>query len=181
MKIAFGDVDEARRLIGRLGVAEDQPRTFEDNNLYDRGEMELRASGRLLRVRRYGERSWMTFKQKVAGEHRHRVRIEHETELGDADATERLLDGLGYRRVYRYQKYRTTFAGEGLVVCLDETPIGCFVELEGDPQQIDAAAERMGIPYERYLRDNYRELHQQAADRGEIAADAMVFDSAVGS
>ena len=181
VKIAFADAAEARRRIETLEVHEDQPRTFEDNVLFDRPDAELTRHGKLLRVRRYGDRSWMTYKAKTEDSTRHLVRIEHETALGDADATERLLAGLGYAPIYRYQKYRTTFAGAGLAVCLDETPIGCFVELEGDPDRIDAAAARLGVDPDAYIVDNYRELHRAAAARGEIAADAMVFASATSS
>jgi len=53
---------------------------------------------------------------------------------------------------FRYEKYRTTFRlpdsnawANGLLIELDETPIGTFVELEGPAAAIDRAAEELGL------------------------------------
>ena len=87
-----------------------------------------------------------------------------------------MLEGLGFRPIYRYQKYRTLFEVGDLHVCLDETPLGCYVELEGPPDQIDRAAEVMGMPRERYVLETYRELQEKHAMEHGIEAGDLVFD-----
>jgi adenylate cyclase class 2 len=77
-----------------------------------------------------------------------------------------ILEQLGFVPEYRYEKYRTSFAVAGVVACLDETPLGCFVELEGEPDAIDRLATRLGFGPKDYIRASYRELHRTAVLAG---------------
>jgi adenylate cyclase class 2 len=111
----------------------------------------------------------------VGGEQRYKIREEHETPVGDPDATSRLLHRLGFKPGYRYQKYRTVFVLDNLALCLDETPLGCFVELEGPPEEIDRAAQRLGFTPDQYIRESYRELHVlDARRRGVPMGDLLM-------
>ena len=174
VKLPFDSPSAARRKLDELGAETLHERRFEDNILYDR-DGALAAEGKLLRLRRDGPRALLTYKAPVPGSHRHKVRLEEETELADPGAMERLLDGLGYAPVYRYQKYRTVLELDGVHVCLDETPIGCWVELEGEPDAIDRLALRLGFGPRQYVVESYLELHaRRAEERGEPRGD-MVF------
>lgn len=165
VKLAFADPEEADRALLAVGMQLTTPRTFEDNILYDR-DGTLTAEHRLLRLRRRGDRAWLTFKGEVPGgrDGRHHVRLEHESAVADPDAIARMLDALGYRPTYRYQKYRTLYASAGLEGCLDELPIGCYVELEGEPDAIDRTARALGRSPDDYILKSYRELHDAAGD-----------------
>lgn len=150
-------------------------REFEDNILFDRNR-ELESAGQMLRVRTRGSRSELTFKGIVPGEHRHKVRTEHETAVESPAALAKVLEGLGYSPAYRYQKFRTRLQLEGLEVAIDETPIGCFVELEGEPPSIDAVAARLGFSDADYIKDTYFDLHRRAIAAGESPSGDLVFD-----
>jgi len=176
IKLRFESPEAALRCLDGLGGRLIQPREFEDNIVYDRDGNPLKAAGRLLRLRRSGQTALLTYKAPVAGDHRHKVRQEEETVVEDPAAVEALLEGLGFRPIYRYQKYRTLFEVGDLHVCLDETPLGCYVELEGPPDQIDRAAEVMGMPRERYVLETYRELQEKHAMEHGIEAGDLVFD-----
>jgi adenylate cyclase class 2 len=178
VKLPFSSPGDALRLLGKLGARVVQPRTFEDNVVFDLPSASLKATDRLLRLRRVGSRAVLTYKAPVAGLHRHKIREETETEVGDPDAMESILHGLGYRPVYRYQKYRSTLELEGLEISVDETPLGCYVELEGEPKAIDRVAIRLGFAPESYVLSTYRQLQEAAAaERGETPGD-LVFDRA---
>ena len=180
IKLFFESPEEALRRLEGLGGRLAQPREFEDNIVYDRGHDPLKSAGKLLRLRRSGQTALLTYKAPVAGEHRHKVRQEEETVVEDPAAVEALLEGLGFRPIYRYQTYRTLFEVGDLHVCLDETPLGCYVELEGPPDQIDRAAEVMGISRDEYVLETYRELQERhAMERGTVAGD-LVFESSTG-
>jgi len=178
VKLRFDTPETAVRALERLGAALSKPRHFEENVLFDREREPLKDTERMVRLRRVDRTAKLTFKAPVPGEHRHKVRIEHETGIEDAEAMERILAGLDLAPSYRYQKYRTVYDLESLQACLDETPLGTFLELEGRPEIIDRVAERLGFSPEQYIRDSYRDLHEaHARDLGEEPGD-LVFAAA---
>ncbi len=182
IKLPFASPAEAGSRIAALAAAPKRAREFEENTLYDLPGDPLRGSGRLLRLRRVGGRAVLTFKGPVPGEHRHKVRVEHETEVDRPDAVAAILEGLGFAPRYRYQKYRTTFALGGLEIALDETPIGCFVELEGEPDEIDRVAERLGFTPPQYVLATYRQLQEElAASTGTEPGDLVFHGGAEGT
>jgi len=175
IKLAFPSPEQAVRRLTKAGAREIHPRAFEDNVLFDLPGHPLEQSERLLRLRSFGARWVLTFKGPVAGEHRHKVKVEHETTVADADALRSILDGLGFAPVYRYQKYRTTFSLGGVEASLDETALGTFVELEGAPDDVDRAALALGARPSDFIRSTYRELQEQdAAARGVVAGDLLL-------
>ena len=55
-----------------------------------------------------------------------------------------VLKNLGFEAWFNYQKYREEFLHENVVIAIDETPIGTFVELEGTEETIDEMAKLLG-------------------------------------
>ena len=175
IKLAFDSPAAARERLVEAGAVESEGRAFEDNALFDRENHPLHRAQKLLRLRRVGDRSWLTYKAPVPGEHRHKVRLEHETSIGDPDSMRSILEGVGFVPSYRYQKYRTAFTVDDLHVCLDETPLGHFLELEGPPESIDRTAVRLGFAPDRYIKDSYRDLHfKAAAEQGREPGDLLI-------
>lgn len=112
----------------------------------------------------------------------HKVREEIELEIGDAKALGTIFAGLGMRESFHYEKYRTTFRmpdsarwAKGLLIEVDETPIGNFMELEGPAAAIDRAAKLLGFSKDEYVLTNYLRLHaEECTKQGEKVGD-MVF------
>jgi adenylate cyclase, class 2 len=112
----------------------------------------------------------------------HKVREEIELEVADAKALGTIFEGLGMRESFHYEKYRTTFRmpesarwAKGLLIELDETPIGTFAELEGPSRAIDRVAKLLGYSKEDYVLTNYLRLHaEECMRRGKKLGD-MVF------
>jgi len=181
IKLRFETAEAAIRGVEALGAELVTARQFEDNTLYDDADRSFKKSRRLVRLRRWGDLNLLTFKAPVQGKHRHKVREEIETGVTDAAAVQRILTEVGLAPVYRYQKYRTLYRTGELEICLDETPVGCFVELEGPPAMIDEAARKLGFAPDDYVCLTYRELHESAAAAlGEEVGD-MVFDASDGA
>lgn len=109
IKLAFASRETAVSRLLAAGARPVHPRAFEDNVLFDLADRPLTKSGRLLRLRDFDGASLLTFKGPVAGKHRHKVKIEHETAIADPEALRSILLGLGFEAVYRYQKYRSTY------------------------------------------------------------------------
>lgn len=175
IKLAFPSRETAALRLLAAGARQVHARAFEDNVLFDLADRALSKSGRLLRLRDFDGVSLLTFKASVAGEHRHKVKIEHETAIADPAALRSILLGLGFEAVYRYQKYRATYRLGAVEAAVDETPLGTFIELEGSPDEVDKAAEALGAAPSDFIRATYRELQEQdAAARGLIAGDMLL-------
>ena len=106
---------------------------------------------------------------------RYKIREELEFEASDAGALTRILEALGLDAWFRYEKYRTTYTlgsahawAKGLLIELDETPVGTFVELEGPIAAIDRAAEEMGFSKRDYITKSYLQVYvEECHRRGE--------------
>lgn len=175
IKLPFASAAIAHERLRAAGAALAGERVFEDNAVYDRHDRELRRTDRLLRVRRAGSRGWLTVKGPVPGEARHKVRVELEIAVADPERIDAMLRLLGYEVAWRYQKYRTVYDVGGVEACVDETPIGCWVELEGDPEGIDRVAAALGCIPAQYVRATYRELAEDHAARtGREVCDLVI-------
>jgi adenylate cyclase class 2 len=175
IKLAFPSPETAVLRLLKAGARQVHERAFEDNTLFDLAGKPLTKSGRLLRLREFGGAAMLTFKAPVPGEHRHKVKIEHETGVEDPEALRAILLGLGFEVVYRYQKYRAIYALRAVVAAVDETPLGTFVELEGAPDDVDEAAAALGARPLEFIRATYRELQERdAAARGVVAGDTLL-------
>lgn len=175
IKLAFSSPEDARRTLASAGAVPSHEREFEDNVLYDSEDRRLFREGRVLRLRRFGTDALVTFKGPPEGDGRHKVRQESEVRVSDGDEAARILEGVGFRPCYRYQKYRSTFDLPGVHVALDETALGTFIELEGDPSAIDRAAAALGRGPHDYLKDTYRELQEKHAASGGLPAGDLLF------
>lgn len=173
IKLPFDGANSALEALRSIGASPSRPRGFEDNRVYDSEGGDLEREGRLLRLRVTEGGATLTFKVPVAGASRHKVRDEWETAVADPESTSRILAGLGYRVRWRYQKYRTTLTLPEVVATVDETPIGCWVELEGEGAAIDRFAAALGFTPETYETATYRDLAER---RFGVPTPDLVFE-----
>jgi adenylate cyclase class 2 len=151
------------------------PRTHEMNTLYDLPSRELRARGALLRLRQYGDKWTLTYKDKAATQEKHKSRPEIETQVQNGTATDQILHALGFRTVFSYEKFRTEWTDHSGHVVLDETPVGNFGEIEGSPEWIDRIAAQLGISEDQYIKASYSELFQEWKRANGSSAQDMLF------
>ncbi len=172
VKVA-GQPDELRRRLRDAQARHVAPRVLQDDAIYDTPEGRLHSAGCMLRLRRAGPRSKLTFKGPIEPDERFKSRQEHETELDDADAMASILAALGYGIAMRYQKVRERFEIAGATVVLDETPIGWFLELEGLPEQILVAAEHLRVADAAFESRSYRTLFIDGGGSGDMLFDQV--------
>jgi adenylate cyclase class 2 len=176
IKLRFDSAPAARAALRELGAAPLRERRLQDDVLLDSDDMRLRRAGCALRVRSDGDRAAITWKGPVIPGPM-KAREEIETPVGRAEDARRILASLGFVPRFRYQKFREELSLDGLVVAIDETPIGTFVELEGDEAAIAAVAARLGRGPADYVLASYRSLFLESRQgRGGPHGD-MVFDT----
>jgi len=108
-------------------------------------------------------------------------RIEIETAIDDPESAVAIFERLGYRKWFRYQKYRTVYRAtlpdeSKLDVMFDETPLGAFVELEGEEEIIAQAVNLLGVTPAEYVLESYLAIQSEHCLRLGKPLDDMVFD-----
>jgi adenylate cyclase class 2 len=202
IKLPVSDVKAFERKVKRLGgkpLKAGNGRVHELNVIFDTPDGGLAKHGQLLRIRKETPqgaakkaapgRVTLTFKQpavRTADDDGGRFKIREETEVEVADAATlgKIFEGLGLRGWFSYEKYRTTWKlgatarwAKDLLIELDETPAGTFVELEGPPEAIDKAAAVLGYSRKDYLLKNYLELYAENCKRRGMTPGNMLFAS----
>jgi len=187
--------DELSRLTDAgLTLERSKARHFEDNWVFKLPDGKLRK-GQYLRVRHTGNGDGagrrhagvLTYKGKsrrtnadAKGKYKgKKVREEVETTVGQPAKTVKILKRLGFQRSFRYQKYRTCYTvrlddGRTLQATFDETPIGNYIELEGDAATIETVAELLGYPSSAFISESYVEMQvARCAGKGEPLSDLL--------
>lgn len=174
VKFALRERGELVRKLHEIGAQRLYPETFEDNIVLDR-RGELRTKGALLRVRKFGKYSLITFKGPVSIEDGIKSREEVQTGVESFELAIQLLDSLGYKPVFRYQKFREVWRVKDVEVVLDRTPIGEYFEIEGAVDVIREVAAQLGMNMEQAIRATYADLYRQTRrTRGDLPEN-MIF------
>ena len=174
IKLRFASADEARAAIIATGATPLLGRRLQEDSLLDTDDEQLRRRRCVLRVRIENGKSRLTFKGPVQPAAM-KVREEIETVAGDGLMLLRVLEEIGLHVWFRYEKYREEFAHEDVIVAIDETPVGVFVEIEGGEQGIASMAEALGRTPADYILDSYRGLFLQNREACGLTGADMVF------
>jgi adenylate cyclase, class 2 len=168
VKLRVSSAEAARESLRRLGARLVRERHFEDNVLFDDPAGSLRASGTVLRLRETDHGAVLTFKGPRATFGGVKSREERETVVGDPAEVRAILRNLGYRPLFRYQKRRETWTHRGQEIEVDETPIGAFLEIEGDAEGIHAVAAELGFSPSDYVAESYVGLFFAGGGQGDM-------------
>lgn len=175
VKLPANDLESLRRMLRLAGAAPLTPLHSESNDLYDRANGELANGGCALRLRRTDRGSTLTFKGPARFEAGTKTREERETGVADPVALETILAALGLERRFRYEKRREEWQLESCAIALDETPIGNFVEIEGDPPAIRRALQRLALDFSQAIPYSYAELYRRRRRENPSLPKDMVF------
>jgi adenylate cyclase, class 2 len=176
IKFKIEDIAAVTSRLEAAGFRMVTERTHEMNTLYDLPGNPLRRRGALLRVRKYGPRWTVTYKDRApAKPGRHKSRREIETPVQDGQALAEILTSAGFRPGFAYEKFRSEWSdGTGQVV-IDETPIGNFGEIEGPAEWIDNVARQLKIARSHYITASYAELFLQWKKKSGSKVGQMLF------
>ena len=181
VKLACDDINRIRNAGFDLKLK--KPRHFEDNWLLDTPDHTLLNQGAALRVRSVEGKGLITYKGVVEESKGSPVKVREEIE-SDSSAPDHMIElfeRLGFRRVFRYQKYRTSYSltveGQELEVTLDETPMGKFIEIEGDVKRVLHVLEAAGFSPKDSLRLSYPELQASRCKERGVPLEDLVFSN----
>jgi adenylate cyclase class 2 len=175
IKLPYASVDEARAMILAAGTTPLHGRRLQEDALLDTDDEQLRRRRCVLRIRTESGKSRLTFKGPVQPSTM-KMREEVETLVGDGEVLLRVLEELGLHVWFRYQKFREEFCHEDVIVAIDETPVGVFVEIEGSEQGITDMAQALGKTPDDYVLDSYRGLFLAHREQLGLTGSDMLFE-----
>jgi adenylate cyclase class 2 len=178
IKFRVTDVPGLEAKLASIGFQLITPRSFESNTLFDTADRQLRGKRELVRIRQYAGHWLLTHKRvpdSGIGEDRHKHRVETETDLSDGNALAEVFASIGLVPVFRYEKWRTEWSDNSGHCVIDETPLGIFAELEGQPEWIDQITALIGIAPEQQLTISYGRLFDQWRDSTGSSAQDLTF------
>ncbi len=159
VKLPTTSLGDVRQRLGRAGATLRASKHDESNDLFDDADRKLSGSGRTVRLRKAAGKAILTYKGSARFEAGAKIREEREVEVSDAGEAEAILKGLGLERRFRYEKRREEWDCAGCIVALDETPIGDFVEIEGEPTAIRRLIAELALDPAEAIPYSYAELY----------------------
>lgn len=182
IKLKVNDPHVLKQRLKECGFMVVERRYFESNIVFDYRDSHLRRARSLLRLRNKGNRHILTFKGPPHSSNSYKIRPEIEMEVDEGNTLQRILEAIGLRPAFRYEKYRTVYAEKGQrkmakmpLLVYDETPIGPYIELEGPGGWIDRQARRLGYRKEDYITVSYAALFRKQCRSKRVKAKDMVF------
>jgi adenylate cyclase class 2 len=102
-------------------------------------------------------------------------REEVQTGVESFELAIQLFDSLGYKPVFRYQKFREVWRVRDVEVVIDRTPIGDYFEIEGPLDVIRGVASELGMNMDLAIRQSYLDLYRQARRTRADLPENMIF------
>jgi adenylate cyclase class 2 len=174
IKLPFTSAAAARAAVTATGARLLNERRLQQDCLLDTDDGLLRRERSALRLRTESGKNLLTFKGPVLPSLM-KVREEIETGVDDRQSTLEIFERIGFRVCFRYEKYREEFALGNVIVSVDETPVGTFVELEGHELEIVDVARMLGYGPDRYVLESYRSLFFRYCEQHGVSSPHMLF------
>jgi predicted adenylyl cyclase CyaB len=152
LKSVVDDPERRRAAIEAAGAKLVFDGRLEDRR-YDTAERSLTAADQVLRVRVYrdahGTRAELDWKGPTRRESGYKLREELETEVSDGDTLVVILEKVGYLVTIAIDREIVQYDLDGAMIRFERYPrMDTLVEVEGTPEQIEAAIAALGMPRE---------------------------------
>lgn len=165
---------------------------FEDDTLYDFPDIRLFKAGSIFRLRRSSaavrdeagkytakpdpEKYKLTWKGPSDTSRGYKEVEELEFDVSEPAAMSGMLRSFGLTPLFRYQKYRSVFELRGVKIIYDETPMGLFLEIEGEADKIDETAGGLGFARPDFISLDYYSLWRAYCRENNMPEGDMLFN-----
>jgi adenylate cyclase class 2 len=177
-KFKIEDVNKIKSYLTTM-VAPTYERQYQKNVMFDNSQELMQKTNGRVRVRQLGDtgRKALTYKKPLSSKNGAKREVEHEIEFLDLHGNiENILKAMGFLPTSSYERYRTEWRINNVLVALDEYPFANFLEIEGKPQDIQAMAQKLKLDISLALTDPADTLFQKwRADVGLPGKACMRF------
>ncbi len=185
LKSVVDDVERRRAAIEAAGATLEFSGRLEDRR-YDTDDRSLTVADQVLRVRTYrdahGSRAELDWKGRTRRENGYKLREELETDVSDGDTLVAILDKLGYVVTNAIDREIMQYDLGGTMIRFERYPrMDTLVEVEGTPEQIEAAIAALGMPREGFtserLVDFASRYEARTGARAGLSDESLANDS----
>ncbi|MDY0232187.1 MAG: class IV adenylate cyclase [Candidatus Saccharicenans sp.] len=172
VKIKISDLKDTRRKLLEMGCQVNRDFYREWNALYDYEDGRLEKKQQALRLRQAGKKVFLTFKGPPLKSRSFKIRQEYESEIKNLRAFKRIMKELGLRPVFEYRKKRMLLRMGRVKICLDETEVGNFLELEGKRSDIVKLAARIGYCRKDFIKLDYVQMIKEKRQKSYLSSSS---------
>ncbi|MBC7349221.1 MAG: class IV adenylate cyclase [Candidatus Aminicenantes bacterium] len=172
VKLRISSLKETRQKLLELGCRIDRDWYREWNSLYDFADGRLEKSQQALRLRRIGRKAFLTYKGQPLKSRSFKVREEYESEVKNFRHFKKILQKLGLRPAFEYRKKRMLLRKDRVKICLDETEVGNFLELEGKRSDIVKLARQLGFSRKDFIKLDYVQMIKEKRQRDYLSSSS---------
>ncbi|PMP95243.1 MAG: class IV adenylate cyclase [Candidatus Aminicenantes bacterium] len=158
VKLKVENLKEIQEKLFSIGCQLEKGLYREWNAYYDFPDGRLGKAGQTLRLRLIGKKAFLTFKGQPQKSRSFKIREEYETEIKNLKQFKKILKKLGLKPVFEYRKRRMLLRKGRLKICLDETAVGNFLELEGRQSDIVRLAKQLGYSRKNFIKLDYVQM-----------------------
>ena len=169
------DVAQLTAALAARGALQSLPRTLMKRVIFQNAEIEGKRGW--LRLRQEGATAMLTYKQATGETSTVDSVLEVQTPVGDFDATQRLLEAVGFEAVRYQENYREEWQLDGVTYDFDTWPdLPPFVEVEGPGEAaVRNASEALGLDFALATFGAVDELYQRELGRDILKESRLTF------
>jgi adenylate cyclase class 2 len=140
-RLRADDIADLTALLKEFG-AEFIGEDLEENIIYSSDS--LASAGAVVRIRRVGEQTTLTYKRRLGDNSDMKQQMEEETGVTDAESIMKIVAALGLEPRLVYEKIRRKWRFRNVEVVIDRLPFGDYMEIEGPAMAIREAEMLLG-------------------------------------
>lgn len=135
------------------------------------GNKTMKKKGQIMKIR---DNALLIYKGPSQKKNNIRSNEEIEIMVDNAVHLKQLLEQLDYLQYWKKERYRESYLVNMTQICIDETPMGNFIEIEGKKDSIIDIAKHLGFSQKNFIADSYSQLWEEFAKKNKRKGD-MVF------
>ena len=169
VKIKIEAVEPVRQKILALKAELYKKRALQTDVYF--GNPRIRKKDQTLKIR---DNAIFTYKGPSEKKKNIRSNEEIEIRIDNAAYLQMILERIGYLPYWKKERYRESFLLNMTQICIDETPMGNFIEIEGKQENIIDIAKKLGFSQKNFIAEGYGKLWREYAKKNKLKGD-MVF------
>ncbi len=170
VKIKIENIEQIKQKLFEIRAELFKKRALQRDEYFD-AKNKLKRTQQTLRLR---DSSILCYKGPPKKKQNMKIREEIEVMVDNGNYLKEILLKLCYEPTKVKEKYRESYLFHLTRICIDETPMGNYLEIEGSKDGVLDAAKRLGFSEKDFNTRSYTDIWEEYAKKNKIKGD-MVF------